>query len=119
LRNSKSGQLVGRPDRIVIEAHISVDQQTQNAIMQLPEAERIEFLWELRFELLRTELEFNDIDDPLKDVHLLHGIFIDALDRDTLLRRTVQIRKGIQLVEWVLEKKFKTHPPQRRFGFST
>ena len=111
------GQPAGKPDELVIQGAVKFDETMTNKVEQLPEKERDEFLWELRFELVRTNLEFNGVRIPLKRIEVSERIFLDALTKDTFLRRVSQVRKGILIVLWMLARKFAQEPPKREFGF--
>jgi len=111
------GQQIDKEDQIVIQGSVTPDDIIANRMAQLPEDERNNFLWDLRFELLRTDLEFNGIEAPLKRVEVSTRIFLDALTKDTFLLRTAQVRKGVLLVLWMIAKKFAQQPPRKQLGF--
>jgi hypothetical protein len=111
------GQKIDREDQIVIQGSVSPDDIIANKMAQLPEDERSNFLWDLRFELLRTDLEFSGIEMPLKRVEVSTRIVLDALTKDTFLLRTSQVRKGMLVIIWMIAKKFAQQPPQRQLGF--
>jgi len=99
-------QKPNREDELIIHSSIVVDEVTAQKIGELPEGERNELIWDLRFELLKTELEFQGVQFPLRQVQVGERIFIDALTKDAFLRRTANIRRGILAVMWVLGRKF-------------
>jgi hypothetical protein len=111
------GQKIDREDQIVIQGSIHPDEIITSRMAQLPEDERNNFLWDLRFELLRTDLEFSGIETPLKQVEVSTQIFLDALTKDTFLLRTSQVRKGLLAIIWMLAKKFAQQPPRKQLGF--
>lgn len=116
-RKIVAGQRIGREDELIIEAAIDFDDITANKIAQLSEDERNNFLWDLRFELLRTDLEFSGIETPIKRVQVSERIFCDALTKDTFLQRASQVRKGILAVQWIVARKFAQQPPKTQLGF--
>lgn len=111
------GQNVGREDQIVIQGAVSLDEVTTNRIAQLPEDERNNFLWDLRFELIRTNLEFGGIHLPLKRISVSVRVFLDALTKDTLIQRASEVRKGVLIIQWMLQRKFAQQPPRKQLGF--
>jgi hypothetical protein len=111
------GQKIGKEDQVVIQGSVSPDDIIAYRMAQLPEAERNNFLWDLRFELLRTDLEFDGVMMPLKRIEVSTRIFLDALTKDTFLLRTSQVRKGMLAIVWMLAKKFSQQPPKRQLGF--
>ena len=111
------GQNKGREDQVIIQGAVTIDDVTNNKLNQLSEEEYHNFLWDLRFELLRTDLEFEGIEMPLKRVAVKTRIFLDALAKDTFLLRTSQVRKGVLLILWMVARKFAQQPPKRQLGF--
>ncbi|GAG02639.1 unnamed protein product, partial [marine sediment metagenome] len=86
-------------------------------IGRLAEDERNNLLWDLRFELVRTNLEFSGISLPLKRVEVIERLFLDALTKDSLLQRASEVRKGVLIVIWMLARRFAQQPPPRQVGF--
>lgn len=111
------GQPKGRPDELVIQGAIKFDETMTKKAEQLPKKEQDEFLWELRFELVRTNLEFSGIKMPLKRIEVSERIFLDDLTKDSFLQRVSQVRKGVLIILWMLSRKFEQEPPKREFGF--
>lgn len=111
------GQNIGREDTIIIQGGITIDNFTSQKINELPESERDEFLWNLRFELLRTNLEFNGIMLPLKQIELMERIVIDALSKDCFTKRISEVKKGVLIVLWMLARKFGQQPSKQQMGF--
>lgn len=111
------GQNADKEDQVIIQGAVIFDEKTTNKIAQLPEDERNNFLWELRFELLKTDLEFSGIEIPLKSIQVSERIFFDALTKDSFLQRASQVRKGVLIIQWMMLKKFAQQPPRKQLGF--
>lgn len=111
------GQNKGREDQIIIQGTIAIDEVTNNRLGQLSEEERNNFLWDLRFELLRADLEFDGIEMPLKQIKVKTRVFLDAMAKDTFLLRISQVHKGVLIVLWMIARKFAQQPPRRQLGF--
>lgn len=111
------GQKSDREDELIISASSAIGEPESNKINQLSEKERNEFLWELRFELLRTELEFSGVELPLSKIEVSNRIFSDALSKDSFLQRTSQVRKGSLIILLMVARKFGQQPPRRQMGF--
>jgi len=109
------GQETGKEDQLFIQFSVPVDEITANRISQLPEDERNSLIWDLRFELLRTDLEFEGIALPLKKIVVRSRIFFDAFTKDVFLYRTSQVRKGILAIQWIVARKLAQKPPQIGF----
>lgn len=111
------GQRVNKEDEIVIQGAVNISDDTTDRIGRLTEDERNNLLWDLRFELVRTNLEFSGISHPLKRVEVIERLFLDVMTKDCFLQRTSEVRKGVIVVMWVLAKKFAQQPPPRQAGF--
>lgn len=111
------GQNTDREDQVVIQGAVAISETTTSRIAQLPEDERNNFLWDLRFELLRTNLEFSGVQFPLKHIEVTERIFLDALTKDVLIQRTSEVRKGVLMIQWMIQRKFAEQPPRRQLGF--
>ncbi|MBC8511850.1 MAG: DUF2299 family protein [Dehalococcoidia bacterium] len=111
------GQNTGREDMLVIQGAVALDEEMTNRVEQLSEKQRNDFLWDLRFELVRTDLEFSGVQIPLKRVEVSERIFFDALTKDTFLQRASQVRKGVIIVQWMLARRFAQQPPKKELGF--
>ncbi len=111
------GQRAGKEDEVVIQGAVNIGDDTTDRIGRLSEDERNNLLWDLRFELVRTNLEFSGISLPLKRVEVIERLFFDALTKDSFLQRASEVRKGVLIVIWVLARKFAQQPPPRQVGF--
>jgi len=111
------GQRASREDEIIIQGAVNISDDTTDRISRLTEDERNNLLWDLRFELVRTNLEFTGIDLPLKRVEVIERLFLDAMTKDSFLQRASEVRKGVLIVIWVLARKFAQQPPPRQVGF--
>ncbi len=112
-----AGQKPGRNDQLIFQAAVIIDDITSSKINDLPEGERNDLLWNLRFELLRTDLEFMGVETPLKRVEVAGRLCFEALTKDAFLNKVSQVRKGILIVLWMLARKFATQPPRKELGF--
>jgi hypothetical protein len=116
-RKVVTGQRTGREDQLLIQGAIVFDDVISNKVSQLPEDERNNWLWDLRFELVRTDLEFSGVQLPLKRVEVMGRICFDALTKDAFLQKVSQVRKGVLMVGWMLARKFVQQPPREELGF--
>lgn len=49
---------MGKKDRLVISATINLDEDTQKRLRALPDKERQDLLWEIRFSLIALDVQF-------------------------------------------------------------
>lgn len=111
------GQKVGKEDEILIQGAVSISDNTSDRMSRLSEDELNALLWDLRFELVRSNLEFSGISLPLKRIEVVERIFSDGLSKDRFLQRTSEVRKGVLIVLWTLARKLGQQPPPRQVGF--
>ena len=111
------GQNINKPDEIILQGQVNVGDDITNKISQMQEVERNKLLWDLRFELLIKYLEFAGIEIPIKSVRVSERIFQDELTKGHFLQRTAEVRKGVLVVLWMLQKQFAQQPPPIQMGF--
>lgn len=113
------GQKSDRQDELLIQAQVTFDDDTRAKLDQLPVNERNDFLWDLRFELLRTDLDFRGVGLPLKNIEVMVRTSADTffLNKEAFRKGISQVGKGIILVQWMMMRKFEQHPPQKQTGF--
>ena len=111
------GQRKNKEDEVIIQGAINIGDDTNDRIMRLTEDDRNNLLWDLRFELVQTNLEFSGTTLPLKRIEVVERIFLDGLTKDCFLQRTSEVRKGVLIVMWLFARKFGQPPPPRQMGF--
>ena len=104
-----------KPDRVVVEGAISVSDDHAKNIAALPPKKRQDFLWDLRFDLLATGVEFSGLGEPLQRISLVRPIFYDALTKDMFMQRVSEVRKALLLVLWKIAWLMQEPPPQMGF----
>lgn len=111
------GQRKDKEDEVVIQGAISIGDDTNDRITRLTDHDRNDLLWDLRFELVKTNLEFIGIALPLKRIEVVQRIFLDGLTKDCFLQRTSEVRKGVLIVIWLFARKLGQPPPPTQMGF--
>jgi hypothetical protein len=107
------------PDQVIIQGQVDIDDVHQKQFMAMSFEDRQTFLWNLRFELLRMQIDFNGISDPLKSVIVTQPVYFDALRKDTFLRRVREIRNGVIAIQWSVQRRFADAlPAEDVTGFS-
>jgi hypothetical protein len=109
------GQKPNRPDVIVIQGTVAIADQHGQLLDELPEAEREDFLYELRFRLLHLELDFQGVSHPLRQVMLNEHVYFDDLNRNDFFRTLKRVRHGIVAVIWSVGRKLH-HPAPSSLG---
>ena len=108
-------QLAQRPDRISIEASITINDDHVNKFAGLPEKKRWEFLWDLRFDLLQMDVAFQGLSEPLQQVMVGQTVYCDALTKGLFMQRLLEVEKVLLLVVWKVVRLMEEPPPQVGF----
>lgn len=103
------GQKPNRPDVIVIQGTVAITDQHGERLDALPDTEREEFLYDLRFRLLGLELDFQGVAHPLRQVMLNEHVYWEGLNRNEFFRTLKRVRHGIVAVIWSVGRKLH-HP---------
>lgn len=98
------------PDRLDIQTSVGVSEDHQNLIAAMPANERASLWWDLRFELLKMKLEFAGFAEPVKEITLTQKIYNDGLTRDRFIQRINQVKAGILLIIWTINRR-SNQPP--------
>ena len=101
------GQKPNRTDVIVIQGTVAISDQHGQQLDALPEREREDFLYDLRFRLLGLELDFQGVAHPLRQVMLNEHVYWDDLTRNELFRTLKRVRHGIVAVIWSVGRKLQ------------
>jgi hypothetical protein len=108
-------QPADKADRLSISANVTIDDKANKMLGALPQKKRREFLWNLRFALLQTDVEFGGISEPLKQVSVGEPIFYDGLSKDRFMEKLSQVRKAILLILWSFARLAEEPPPKMGF----
>jgi len=94
------------PDRLEIQAGVTIDENSRREFMALPSAERKAFLWELRFGLLGFRIEFTGLVEPLEQVNIAQSIYDDGLTKDAFCQRVVDVKRATFFILFMVGRKF-------------
>lgn len=93
------------PDQMLIQASAEVVPEMQEQLTALSAVERREFLWDLRFGLLKLGVEFIGVADPLELVMIRKTIWDDALTKDEFMNRVDHVNSAVIYVIWMLQRR--------------
>lgn len=112
------GQRSDRRDELLIQARVTFNDDRAK-LDSLPQDERDNFLWDLRFELLRTTLDFRGTELPLKNIEVMLRLSADTLilTKDIFRQGISQVGKGILIIQWMTMRKFQQQPSPKQLGF--
>lgn len=104
-----------KPDRVTIEGGVAFGDEQAKKFAALSAAKRQDFLWDLRFDLLATDVEFSGLGEPLRRITLAQPIFYDGLTKDAFMQRVSEVKKALLLVLWKISRVMEEPPPQMGF----
>jgi hypothetical protein len=93
------------PDQLLIQGSAEVVPEMQEQLTAMTAAERREFLWDLRFGLLKLGVEFTGVVDPLEMVMIRKSIWDNALTKDEFMNRVDQVNSAVIYVIWMLQRR--------------
>ena len=70
-----------RLDQFIIRVGCDI-QYAQSDLAKIPPQELEEFVWDLRFELLRSEVEFDGLEVPLRRISISRTLYADGLNKN-------------------------------------
>jgi hypothetical protein len=89
------GQNKARQDHLHMEAAVEPSDEYRKLFENLPEEKRREILWKLRFQLLRMNVDFAGIAEPMTAVLLTQRIYLDGLTKDAFIQRFQMVRNAV------------------------
>ena len=102
---------IGQTDRIYVQYALQIAGVYREELARLPDSERREFVWDIRFRLIGMDADFQGADDPLIAVNFLEIIYKEALNRTTFRTAIRQIVKSYIALDWMLQRKFSQALP--------
>lgn len=92
------GQKPERPDALILQASVSLSEEHRQHLAALPPPPRADLLWQLRIDLLRSQVEFDGLGEPLDRIRLHRRLFVEDLTRTAFLDRVDALRHLVLLV---------------------
>lgn len=100
-----------RADEILIQARVTVHENTRSRLQALIPEDRRGFLWDLRMALLQMHVDFNGVTDDPTEIRVMTRIFFDGMSKDVFFERLSNVRRALLTVLWMLNRKFEDQPP--------
>ena len=94
--------------RRVLDRVLRVDVRPIFAICR----KREEFLWDMRFELLRSGVDFEGVGSPLQKVSIYRRIYADGLNKSSFVETVQKVMRAVLIVTWMLRRKFGNALPE-------
>lgn len=103
------GQTRKRPGFLELQANIVLDDKHRIQLEELPEDELEDLLWDLRFELLRLDVEFHGLQRPFRAVGLKIRVHQEELSQSLFYERLRRMNRAMLMVLWSVTRKL-SHP---------
>ena len=94
-------QRTGKFDQVSILGGVRLSEDEQSRFDALPQERQQAFVWEVRFDLLRMNLDFANIDLPLGAMRVTQDAYFDGgLSKDAFFNKLEDVRRGIVLIQF-------------------
>lgn len=102
-----------REDLLLIASAIDLSQEHYEALKAMPKPKREEILWDIRFQLLFRESEFQMVPsaEELKTIQFTRPIYFDGLTKDRLMGCLREDFKANLFIIWKMKQLFGEAPP--------
>ena len=97
------GQRTQRPDLIVLQGSVSLDERHAKKLEAMDSREQEDLCWDLRLRLLEM-VDFNGVSTPLRRVNLMTRVFTEDLRRHELFQTLGQLQRAILVVVWTVRR---------------
>ncbi len=97
------GQRTKRPDLIVLQGSVSLDERHSKKLEAMDSKEQEDLCWDLRLKLLEM-VDFNGVSTPLRRVNLMTRVFTEHLRRQEFFQTLGQLQRAILVVVWTVRR---------------
>lgn len=100
------GQLLKNKDRITIIGTLDISDEDQKKLREIPEKQRNDFLWDLKFALLSNDIPFEMLANNLIPYRILvtQAIWYDGLTKDRFMQTIHRAIKAVVMVLWKFDQ---------------
>jgi hypothetical protein len=92
------GQKREQPDAVILQASVSLSPEHGERLARLPRRLRAALLWDLRVDLLREQVEFEGLGEPLDRIRLHRRLYVEDLTRTGFCERIDRLRHQVLLI---------------------
>ena len=108
------GQEIGKKDRLLIQGGLNFDEDTRSRLRNLPEKDRENLLWDIRFSLINIGVQFVIVNGKLPTaIQISKLLYYDGLSKDRLMELTQKVTDATLLVLWKFQRKFGAPAPKQ------
>lgn len=103
-----------REDIILIVGGAGLTKEHHDKLKAMPDKERKDLLWNMRFDLLFKESEFNMLPNPddLQSIQFLRPLRLDGLTRNIIMDAIRDNYRCVLYVMWTMSRHFGEAPPK-------
>lgn len=98
------GQGAKKPDVLVMQAPISVDETSRGRLAALGTKKNDELGWEIRFQLLEMGVQFSGLTVPPERFVLSSRLYTDDLGRNSFFERLDRLQAAIMAALWRIRR---------------
>ena len=109
------GQRENRPDLIVVQGSVALDEGHVEKLESLDQKEQEELCWDLRLKLLEM-VDFNGVSTPLRRVNLMTRAYLEDLSRNEFFRTLSELQRAILVVVWMVRRALDQPAPDDSAG---
>lgn len=106
------GQGAGKPDSLVMQAPIVVDEASQARLAALGAEKNEELGWEIRFQLINMDVQFTGLSLPLARFVLVSRVYMDDLGRNGFFERLDRLQAAILATLWLIRRALAEPAPE-------
>ena len=109
------GQRVNRPDLIVLQGSVALDDGHIEKLEAMEPKEQESLCWDLRLKLLEM-VDFNGVSTPLRRVNLMTRAYVEDLSRNEFFGTLSQLQRSILVVVWMVRRALDQPAPDDSAG---
>ena len=98
------GQGETKPDSLVMQAPIVVDQASRGRLAALGPEKNEELGWEIRFQLINMDVQFAGLNVPLERFVLVSRVYLEDLGRNGFFERLDRLQGAILATLWHIRR---------------
>jgi len=108
-------QRPGRIDQVEVGVNVELESTETAKISKMQPSERMELLWNLRFQLINLGVGFQGPELPLRAITIETVVYYDGLTKHEFIHRVALVRRAMVATVWTLNRYLKE--PPRSLGF--
>jgi hypothetical protein len=105
------GQGETKPDALVMQAPINIDEPSQARLAALGPEKNEELGWEIRFQLINMGVKFSGLTLPIKRFVLVSRVYADELGRNDFFERVDRLQDAIIATIWMIRRSLAEPAP--------